>query len=105
MYGPTNLLTLRSLQRGAFKNVTLPPLDLKVLKGALLDPPPTQTPAPRTAADFLSPRILMSLIVSRRNITAEMLVTGLVDGDLPSPGSVSEDAVKEISKSDKVVHR
>ena len=98
MYGPTNLLSLAPVRRGGFKDFTLPPMSPQQLKAALIEPPPTETPAPKTPEEFMGPRMLLGLAVIGGNIVGEFLVRNLVDGELPEKGSVHEDAVKEISK-------
>jgi hypothetical protein len=98
MYGPTDFLSLAPVRRGIFKDFTLPPLTPEILKAALIDPPPTESPPPKPLAEGLDLRTLLSLAVIGGVVVGEFLVKGLVDGGLPEKGCVDEETLKGISK-------
>lgn len=98
MYGPTDLLSLVPVKKGAFKHFTLPPITSDMIKSVLLDPPPTQRPPPDTPAQGSELRLLMSAAIIGGNIVGEFLLQGLVDGKFPERGSADIEGLNKISK-------
>jgi hypothetical protein len=86
MYGPTDLLSLVPVWRGILKDFTLSPRTPSILKKALIDPPPTETPPPKSFAEGSDLRALLDVVVVGGGVVWEFLVGGLVGGGVAGEG-------------------
>lgn len=75
MYGPTDLLSLIPVRRGAFEDFKMPDITPVMIKAALIEPPPTETLPLRSpaAGGGLDPRMLLSLGVIGGGVVGEFL--------------------------------